>query len=85
LLVETPQLASGYWRDPELTADAVSDGVLRPGYRATLDAEGHLHLVDAGWGARVRRPGAGAGVRRLLAGVVSRAGSGTRLRRGSRR
>ena len=41
-----PQLMSGYWRDPEKTAETIKGGWLYSGDMARLDAEGYLYIVD---------------------------------------
>lgn len=46
LLVRGPQVFSGYWRDPERTAEVLeAEGWLRTGDLAVIDATGHLRLV----------------------------------------
>ena len=37
---------SGYWNNPEKTAETIVDGVLRTGDVGYMDAEMHLYLVD---------------------------------------
>ncbi|MBP2708406.1 long-chain fatty acid--CoA ligase [Microbispora sp. RL4-1S] len=47
VLVQGPNVTPGYWRDPEATAAALIDGGwLHSGDIATVDEEGHLHIVD---------------------------------------
>jgi acyl-CoA synthetase (AMP-forming)/AMP-acid ligase II len=41
-----PMLMAGYYRRPDLTAQAVRDGWLHTGDVGYVDAEGYLHLVD---------------------------------------
>jgi long-chain acyl-CoA synthetase len=41
-----PLLMQGYYRRPDLTAEAIRDGWLRTGDLGFLDADGYLHLVD---------------------------------------
>lgn len=42
----SPQLLSGYWNDPERTAEAFAGGWFHSGDLGTLDAEGYLTVVD---------------------------------------
>ena len=44
LLVRTPKLMSGYWRQPEATARAIRDGWLHTGDLGHRDTGGHIHL-----------------------------------------
>ncbi|GIH62693.1 acyl-CoA synthetase [Microbispora siamensis] len=47
VLVQGPNVTPGYWRDPEATAAALAEGGwFHSGDIATLDDEGHLHVVD---------------------------------------
>jgi acyl-CoA synthetase (AMP-forming)/AMP-acid ligase II len=41
-----PLVMSGYWNDPERTAEAIHDGWLHSGDLATVDAEGFIYIVD---------------------------------------
>lgn len=42
----SPQLLSGYWNDPERTAEAFAGGWFHSGDLATVDAEGFITVVD---------------------------------------
>lgn len=46
LLVRGPQVTVGYWRKPQDTAAALTDGWLRTGDVAFVDEEGWYYLVD---------------------------------------
>ncbi|MEU6408145.1 long-chain fatty acid--CoA ligase [Microbispora sp. NPDC046933] len=47
VLIQGPNVTPGYWRDPEATAAAFSEGGwFRSGDVATVDEEGHLYIVD---------------------------------------
>ncbi|MFB9527251.1 acyl-CoA synthetase [Nonomuraea roseola] len=47
VLVQGPNVTPGYWRDPEATAAAFSEGGwFRSGDIARIDEEGHLYIVD---------------------------------------
>ncbi|MFC6084213.1 acyl-CoA synthetase [Sphaerisporangium aureirubrum] len=47
VLVQGPNVTSGYWRNPEMSAAALTeDGWFHSGDIATLDDEGHLYIVD---------------------------------------
>ncbi|MDH6135162.1 fatty-acyl-CoA synthase [Kitasatospora sp. MAA4] len=48
--VRTPTMMSGYWRNPELTAQVLHDGWLRTGDLGRLDAAGYL-IVEGRRGA----------------------------------
>jgi long-chain acyl-CoA synthetase len=46
LLLRGPQLMTGYWRQPEATANAFEDGWLRSGDVALMDENGWFFIVD---------------------------------------
>ena len=46
LLVRGPQVMSGYWGQPEETAQVLRDGWLYTGDIATLDEDGYFYIVD---------------------------------------
>jgi len=46
ILARGPSVTPGYWHRPEETAAAFTDGWLRTGDLATIDAEGYLNIVD---------------------------------------
>ncbi|WP_182903464.1 long-chain fatty acid--CoA ligase [Microbispora sp. H10830] len=47
VLVQGPNVTPGYWRDPEATAAALTEGGwFHSGDIATVDDEGHLYIVD---------------------------------------
>jgi fatty-acyl-CoA synthase len=46
LCVRGPLVMSGYWRQPELTAEALRSGWLHTGDMARQDDEGYFYLVD---------------------------------------
>jgi long-chain acyl-CoA synthetase len=46
LLIRGPQVMRGYWNRPEETAHALTDGWLRTGDVATMDADGYFAIVD---------------------------------------
>lgn len=68
--VSGPCVMRGYWRNPELTAEALRDGWLRTGDIGTLDEDGNLTLVGRSGDMYIRggynvHPGE---VERVLAG-----------------
>jgi long-chain acyl-CoA synthetase len=46
VLARGPALMSGYWRNPEATAEALRGGWMHTGDLAYRDADGYLYLVD---------------------------------------
>lgn len=46
VVVRSPTVMLGYWKNPEATLQAVVDGGLRTGDVGRLDAQGRLHLMD---------------------------------------
>ena len=46
VLVRGPNVTPGYWSDPPATAAAFTDGWFHSGDIATVDQDGHLHVVD---------------------------------------
>ena len=46
VLLRSPSVTVGYWRNPEATRDAISDGWLHTGDLGFIDNEGFLHIVD---------------------------------------
>ena len=42
----SPQLLSGYWNDPERTAEAFAGGWFHSGDLGVIDAEGYINVVD---------------------------------------
>ena len=46
LLVKGPQVMSGYWNQPEETAQVLRDGWLYTGDVATVDEDGYFYIVD---------------------------------------
>jgi long-chain acyl-CoA synthetase len=46
LLIRGPQVMKGYWRRPDATAQAISDGWLHTGDVAIMDRDGYFAIVD---------------------------------------
>ena len=44
--IQGPDVFAGYWREPELSAQALRDGWLRTGDLARMDDEGYVFIVD---------------------------------------
>jgi long-chain acyl-CoA synthetase len=46
ICVRSPTVMLGYWRSPELTAEAIEDGWLHTGDLGYLDEDGYLYVVE---------------------------------------
>lgn len=46
LILSTPAMINGYWRNPEATAGAIRDGWFYTGDLAKFDLEGYFYIVD---------------------------------------
>lgn len=46
IIVKGPTVTSGYWNQPQATADAIKEGWLHTGDLATIDKEGYVNIVD---------------------------------------
>ena len=46
IIARGDRVTPGYWKLPEVTADAFRDGWFRTGDLATIDSEGYLNIVD---------------------------------------
>jgi long-chain acyl-CoA synthetase len=46
LCIRGNQVMAGYWKQPEQTAEAITDGWLRTGDIVSVDEEGYISIVD---------------------------------------
>ncbi len=46
IIIKGPTLMSGYWKQPELTAETIRDGWLYTGDLARTDEEGYVYIID---------------------------------------
>ncbi len=46
IIIKGPTLMSGYWKQPDLTAETIRDGWLYTGDLARTDEEGYVYIVD---------------------------------------
>lgn len=46
IVIRGPEVFTGYWREPELTAAAIKNGWLHTGDLARMDERGYLYIVD---------------------------------------
>ena len=46
VIIRGPTLMSGYWKQPELTAETIRDGWLYTGDLARTDEEGYVYIID---------------------------------------
>jgi len=46
IVAKGPTVMSGYWNKPEMTAEAIRDGVLKTGDLGYMDEEGYFYIVD---------------------------------------
>jgi long-chain acyl-CoA synthetase len=46
ILIRGPNVMKGYWRNPQATAEAISDGWLRTGDLGRTDEDGYFYVVD---------------------------------------
>jgi len=45
ILMKTPYMMTGYYKDPELTAEVLVDGWMHSGDRGTKDSEGYVRVI----------------------------------------
>lgn len=46
LLIRGPQIMKGYWKQPDVTDETITDGWLHTGDIATMDEDGYFYIVD---------------------------------------
>ncbi|KKM12507.1 hypothetical protein SY88_02930 [Clostridiales bacterium PH28_bin88] len=46
IIIRSNRLMSGYWKQPDKTAETIRNGWLYTGDMATVDAEGYIYIVD---------------------------------------
>lgn len=46
ILIKSPDLMTGYWKNPEATAQVIKDGWLYTGDIGTMDKDGYFYVVD---------------------------------------
>lgn len=46
IIIKGPTLMSGYWKQPQLTAETIRDGWLYTGDLARTDEEGYVYIID---------------------------------------
>ena len=45
ILMKTPYMMTGYYKDPELTAEVLKDGWMHSGDRGTIDSQGYVRVI----------------------------------------
>src|SRR5262249_16633351 len=46
IIARGPSVTSGYWRQPDATAEAIQDGWLHTGDLPVIDGQGYVNIVD---------------------------------------